>query len=716
MKGRLIIILATVFLFLFVCVYMGSTVIAQEYNYGEALQKAIMFYEFQRSGELPEEGLRNNWRGDSAVNDGSDVDLDLSGGWYDAGDHNKFNLPQAYTLQTLAWAAYEYEDALEDSDQMKYLLNELEWAADYLMRCHPEPDVFYYQVGDPEIDHSWWVPAEVVGTYTERPSFELNTGNPGSAVTGETAAALATTALVFEDRDPDLAAEMIEHAEQLYEFADSTRSDSGYTAADGYYTSDSGYWDELVWAAAWLYRATEDEEYLQKAEEGTENWHTEEQSDMLSYSWGHCWDDVQYGSYLLMAQITGDEKYIEAIENHLDYWTTGVENENGKIEQIDYTPGGLAWLFQWGSLRHSTTTAFLAALYADWDGADPDKADTYTEFAREQIDFALGSTGRSFVVGFGEDPPERPHHRTAHSSWCRDEDVPEEHRHTLYGALVGGPDEDGSYEDDISDFQQNEVAIDYNAGFVGALAAMYDWYGGDPIEDFEVIEDPTNEEVYAETGVNTSGDDNIGIEADFFNKTGWPARVIDDMSFRYFMDLSEVYENDYTVDDLEVEVGYDEFDATISGPHAWDEEDHIYYVEVDCSGTPFAPAGQGEYVKEVQFTIDAPADTTFWDNSNDYSYQGVSESDMTRNEYLPMYESGELIFGQEPDGNGEPGGKVGDLNDDGEIDSLDITTMVNFQLGTLEELSVDDERADLNEDGMIDSMDYSLLVQEVLES
>ena len=37
---------------------------AADFNYGEALQKAIMFYEFQRSGKLPED-KRDNWRGDS---------------------------------------------------------------------------------------------------------------------------------------------------------------------------------------------------------------------------------------------------------------------------------------------------------------------------------------------------------------------------------------------------------------------------------------------------------------------------------------------------------------------------------------------------------------------------------------------------------------------------------------------------------------------------
>ena len=65
-----------------------------KYNYGEALQKSLLFYELQRSGDLPEE-VRCNWRGDSCLSDGSDVGLDLTGGWFDAGDHVKFNLPMS---------------------------------------------------------------------------------------------------------------------------------------------------------------------------------------------------------------------------------------------------------------------------------------------------------------------------------------------------------------------------------------------------------------------------------------------------------------------------------------------------------------------------------------------------------------------------------------------------------------------------------------------
>jgi endoglucanase len=48
------------------------------------LGNLLYFYEAQRSGHLPGTN-RVSWRNDSALNDGSDVGLDLSGGYYDAG-------------------------------------------------------------------------------------------------------------------------------------------------------------------------------------------------------------------------------------------------------------------------------------------------------------------------------------------------------------------------------------------------------------------------------------------------------------------------------------------------------------------------------------------------------------------------------------------------------------------------------------------------------
>ena len=90
------------------------------YNYGEAFQKSIMFYEFQRSGKLPSD-KRDNWRNDSGMEDGQDVGLDLTGGWYDAGDHVKFNLPMSYSSTMLAWSVYEDKESYVNSGQLKYI-------------------------------------------------------------------------------------------------------------------------------------------------------------------------------------------------------------------------------------------------------------------------------------------------------------------------------------------------------------------------------------------------------------------------------------------------------------------------------------------------------------------------------------------------------------------------------------------------------------------
>ena len=54
---------------------------------------------FKRAGKLPADN-RIPWRGDSAMNDGCDNNVEITGGWYDAGDHVKLRVstskPQKY--------------------------------------------------------------------------------------------------------------------------------------------------------------------------------------------------------------------------------------------------------------------------------------------------------------------------------------------------------------------------------------------------------------------------------------------------------------------------------------------------------------------------------------------------------------------------------------------------------------------------------------------
>ncbi|HEY9058921.1 MAG TPA: glycoside hydrolase family 9 protein [Pseudobacteroides sp.] len=643
-------VIAAVFVLSTVFTVPGPAVnAAPDYNYGEALQKAIMFYEFQRAGKIPENS-RNNWRGDSGMTDGADHNIDLTGGWYDAGDHVKFNLPMAYTSTMLAWSVYESRDAYVKSGQLEYILDNIKWATDYFIKCHPSPNVYYYQVGDGQADHSWWGPAEVVLEVMKRPSYVLSTANPGSAVVAETAAALASAAIIFKPTNPAYAAECLRHAKELYAFADSTRSDKGYTAAEGFYASWSGFYDELTWAAMWIYLATGDKTYLSKAEAFEPNWEREGITTNIKYKWAHCWDQKLFGALLLLARETDKPLYKEAIERHLDWWAgTGPE-------KITYSPKGLAWLDRWGSLRYATTEAFLADVYADWQGCAASKATSYKAFAKSQIDYALGSTGRSFVCGYGVNPPKRPHHRTAHGSWMGylDCDIPNFHRHVLYGALVGGPSSSDGYTDDVKNYENNEVACDYNAGFVGILAKMYGKYGGNPIPGFKAIEEPVDEYLTM-SAVSIQGDAAM-ITITLGNQTGWPARVTDKLSCRYFVDISEGLTAGLKPEDYKIAVSGTSA-AKITGLIPWDVSKNIYYIDIDFTGFRMYPGGINNYKKTVSFNVKFPYGSNAWDTKNDFSAQDLAaatswEGSLTK--YIPVYEAGVKVFGPEPGGNPNP--------------------------------------------------------------
>ncbi|MEM6521162.1 MAG: glycoside hydrolase family 9 protein, partial [Cyanobacteria bacterium P01_C01_bin.70] len=222
--------------------------------------------------------------------------------------------------------------------------------------------------------------------------------------------------------------------------------------------------------ATWLYKATGEASYLQQAESIYQN----RIGGLGSYAQN--WDDKSYGVATLLAQETGKQEYKQDVEGWLDSWVNGT---NG----VQITDGGLRWVGRWGSGRLAASTAFVAGVYADTVG---DPAGQYGALVETTIDYLLGDNPRnsSYVVGFGENSPLRPHHRGAGST--PNSSAPNEH--ILYGALVGGPDQpnDFAYEDDRSNYVTNEVALDYNAGFTGALAYMVDNFGGDPLSNEEL--------------------------------------------------------------------------------------------------------------------------------------------------------------------------------------------------------------------------------------
>jgi hypothetical protein len=83
----------------------------------------------------------------------------------------------------------------------------------------------------------------------------------------------------------------------------------------------------------------------------------------------------------------------------------------------------------------------------------------------------------------------------------------------------------------------NEVATDYNAGFTGALARLAQEYGGAPLANFPQPEAVVGNEIFPEASVNAAGSNFTEIKVLLNNQSGWPARMGDKLSYRYYFTL-----------------------------------------------------------------------------------------------------------------------------------------------------------------------------------
>ncbi|MBR6599739.1 MAG: glycoside hydrolase family 9 protein, partial [Oscillospiraceae bacterium] len=328
-------------------------------------------------------------------------------------------------------------------------------------------------------------------------------------------------------------------------------------------------------------------------------------------------------------------------------------------------PGGLRWLTTWGCLRYATTAGFIAAVACDTVLKDSPNVESYKTFYKEQADYCLGNNpdGRAYVVGYNETSPTRPHHRTAHGSWNNSVFDPEDSRHILYGALVGGPTEAGVYEDDRNNYINNEVATDYNAGFTALMCKLIGEYGGKTDPNFPEPEVRTPE-YFVESRLKGLDDSGITVSFKFTNHTAWPARTQDNMSFRYYMDISEVLDAGFSASDIAIRCDRNQSTmygeckpATISEMKQYDG--NIYYVEVEIPDGKIAmPISEGRHQCEFLISFVFPNYGSGWDATNDFSnLDGILDTGETSSciaQNVPVYYNGELVFGAEPDGTKAP--------------------------------------------------------------
>lgn len=666
-----------------------------EVNYAEALQKSMFFYEVQQAGTLPEWN-EVSWRADSMLKeDGTPSDV-IDGGWFDAGDHLKFALTNAYSASVLSWGLIEYRDAVKKAGLYDLYLKNLKWGLDYVAACDLGDKVIG-TIGEDGFDHVWYGSPEV---YMRKFNLKNDTEErPYDTITNcttiaEMAAAMAGGYIVFKDEDPETAKSYLEHAESLFKLANDVWAENGADANKDqgvqgkYYNTinnqgTDNFIDELMYAANWMYMATGDQSYLDKCEnEYIPLFPKESQSSDMKYTWGFCWDDTTQAAALLYAINTGKQEWIDHVSHHLDFWISGY---NGK--SITNTPDGMPVLQSWGVLRYAEATGWLAKLASDTIFKDDAQlCEKYNSWAKKMMDYAFGDNdlGLCYVVGMGEKNPVNIHHRGAsgiHDDHWNELGTPEpaeddgwqrEYAHVLYGALEGGPNSDGTFKDDNGSYTNTEVAIDYNAGYTAALCAFLDDYGGEKLEDFPQPETPKWSEWEVAASLNGKGNSYSEIKTWTMNHTAWPARVAKNIKYRYYFDVSEVLAAGLSVDDITVKIGSQQYQegqqgyATTTGKpikYEGDPSGNTYYAEIVFEdGRAIMPTGQSEHRDEVQFRVSIPdavdgkPTTGAWNPENDWSYEGIEDAPnelkykAALNDHITMYVDDVLVWGTEPDG------------------------------------------------------------------
>ena len=427
------------------------------YNFAKLLQESLYFYDGNMCGTDVDENSAFSWRGNCHTYDSyvtyNGKTVDVSGGYHDAGDHVKFGLPQGYTATVLALGYYEFADAYDELGQTAHFNMIMNYFCDYFTRCTiyqegtDTVEAFCYQVGDGDSDHAKWEAPE--GQTIDRPAFFATASNPATDEVSVAVAALALQAANYKKQGGTEALlkskAYLKTAEDLFAFAKKCSNKQVATQGASPFYKSNNWEDDYCAAAAALYAATGKEIYKQER-------------------------DAYYGKLNTGWCLTWDNTWPVAAALKEDYIAVSAFASYGNTN----TAQGFKLIDGWGSARYNASAQFMGLIYDQANGKLSMTDGNYSSWATGQMKYLLGNNKakRCFVVGYNENAAKYPHHRAASRS--NDAGQVREDHYTLLGALVGGPsDEYDTYADNQADYNCNEVALDYNAGLVGAAAGLY---------------------------------------------------------------------------------------------------------------------------------------------------------------------------------------------------------------------------------------------------
>ena len=471
-------------------------ILIAEHPYRDLAKAAMKAFFYQRSGEPLLELYAGQWARPlghpdtcvlvhpSAAIKGRPEGTVLScpGGWYDAGDFNKYIVNSGFSIGEML-TIYQYnpkyfnalnlnipESSNATPDVLDEILVQLKWM---LTMQDPTDGGVYHKLTSPEFG-AFQMPSEC-----HQPRYVVQ---KSTAAALDFAATMALASRIYREYDEHkaFAHQAIEAATKAWQWARrnpkkayiqnelNQKFDPDITTGE---YGDREFLDEFFWASTELYFTTSKRIYLNEAGSRLAK-------DYRLPTWGQvsglaAMEWMVFTTYGFSPETDRfGNKYTNLLTSYCDKLLEEME------QSIYDTPyGNQPHDFGWGCLAESCCGKGISLLFA-YKMTNERK---YLEAAFKCADYLLGrnATGYCYVTGFGSKSPMYPHHRISAFDSI---DAP------IPGLLVGGPNPaqqdqvegypskhpDESYIDVTDSYSSNEVAINWNAAlfsFIGWLDA-----------------------------------------------------------------------------------------------------------------------------------------------------------------------------------------------------------------------------------------------------
>lgn len=468
---------------------------------------ALAFYYHQRSGieiAMPYAG-NQQWTRPAghlvdkkvacAPGSGCSYSLDVSGGWYDAGDHGKYVVNGGITVWTLLnWfertkalgsSSADFADGKlqipENKNGKNDLLDEVRWELEWFMKMQvPDGEKLSGMVHHKMHNEKW----SGIPMRPDEDKIPRFLKPPSTAATLNHAAVMAQCARIYKDVDAGFASKCLVSAEKAWAAAE--KNPKLYAPGDDFKNGGGAYGDidatdERYWAAAELYISTGKPEYLKAAQQHKLYLQvvTNAGGGLSAMAWANV---VSLGTISLAVAPSQLPK--ADVAKARDAVVAAAQKFMAVIDKNGYRVP-FEGQYPWGSNSFVANNGVIFGLAYDFS-----RKEAFIDAAAQSLDYLLGrnALAKSYITGYGTRPLQNPHHRF----WAHQEN--DKFPPPPPGILSGGPNSRADdphalaaglsgcaaqkcFVDHIQSWTTNEIAINWNAplvwlaGFVDEKAA-----------------------------------------------------------------------------------------------------------------------------------------------------------------------------------------------------------------------------------------------------